>query len=119
MGNINTKYYISNFEYDFTKQGRVSKSFDNILKNASHKRCKYLTLRKASLMCEIVLDGSTGIPLCRLSFPKQMGNMILNEEISFDMENIYKTTDELVKHFIKSRFPHKSEYSYQLQINNN
>lgn len=118
MRNISSKYHLQNFKVSFTDQGRVSKSFDNVLKNAPRKRYEYLTFRKVSTDCEVVLDGETGIPLCRLSFPKQMGKMIINKEIDLDIDEIYKLTDPIVANFMQSRFPYHKEYSYQLQINN-
>lgn len=118
MRNISSKYYLTDFKIDFANQGRVSKSFDNVLRKTTHKRSEYLTLRKVSAECEVVLDGETGIPLCRLSFPKQMGKMIINKEIDLDIDEIYKLTDPIVANFMQSRFPYHKEYSYQLQINN-
>lgn len=118
MRNISSKYYIKNFKLDFANQGRVSKSFDTVLKNAPRTRYEYLTLRKVNVECEVVLNGETGIPLCRLSFPKQMGKMITNKEIGLDIDEISKLTDSIVVNFMRSRFPNLKECSYQLQVNN-
>lgn len=118
MGSNNTKFYISNLKVCFADQGRVSKSFDNVLKKTIRKRYDYITLRKVIGECEVVLDGETGRTLCRIILPKQMGEKILNKEILLDLEDIYNLTDPIVHRFIKSRFPILKDYSYQLQINN-
>ena len=118
MSEQKIKFFIHNFNFNLHKQGRISRDMNSFLKNAPHKNSGIYINRKGFLECEIVLDGQTGAPLCRITLPKNMGSLILSKDLPIDMSGLYKITDKHVYYFMRARFPNLEEYNYQIQINN-